>query len=197
MRLGGTQVIRTNARVVAASNRDLKAEMLAKRFREDLFYRLNVVPIVVPPLRERLDDIPLLIEYFLQYFKQTMRVATCAIEDAVYDRLQAHDWPGNVRELRNLVERLLVLHGSEPVLKVEHLPREFQWAKESAPPRPKFNGSTLEEMVNRYERELIEQALREAGGVQTRAAELLGTTRRILKYRMDKLHISSLGFAKD
>jgi DNA-binding NtrC family response regulator len=193
MRLGGTQVIRTNARVIAASNRDLKAEMLAKRFREDLFYRLNVVPIVVPPLRERADDIPLLVEHFLQYFKQNMQVATSGFDDAALDRLQAYEWPGNIRELRNLVERLLVLHGNEPTLKIEHLPSEFHGASESAPVRPKLNGSSLEEMVNRYERELVLQALREAGGIQTRAAELLGTTRRILKYRMDKLNIS--GFA--
>ena len=193
MRLGGTQVIRTNARVIAASNRDLKKEMLEKRFREDLFYRLNVVPIVVPPLRERIDDIPLLVEYFLQFFKQSMRVVTREFDAMTLDRLQAYDWPGNVRELRNLVERLLVLHGDAPVLKPEHLPRDFQGAPPAPTPTPKLNGSSLEEMVNAYERELVLQAMREAGGVQTRAAELLGTTRRILKYRMDKLNIAEFG----
>jgi DNA-binding NtrC family response regulator len=190
MRLGGTQVIRTNARVVAATNKDLKAEMAEKRFREDLYYRLNVVPIVVPPLRERPDDIPLLSEYFMQFFKQSMKVEASEFAPETIDRMQRYAWPGNVRELRNLVERLLVLHGREPVLKPEHLPRDFQNGHAAPAPAPRLNGASLEEMVNTYERDLVLQAMREANGVQTRAAELLGTTRRILKYRMDKLNIT-------
>lgn len=189
MRIGGTQVIRTNARIIAASNKDLKAEIDEKRFRKDLFYRLNVVPIVVPPLRERPDDIPLLIEYFLQFFKQSMQVETHEFSESTLDRLQAHNWPGNVRELRNLVERLLVLHGRNAVIKPEHLPRELQNGHPVLFAAPHLNGASLEEMVNAYERQLVMQAMREAQGVQTRAAELLGTTRRILKYRMDKLDI--------
>ncbi|MCO5060733.1 MAG: sigma-54 dependent transcriptional regulator [Kiritimatiellae bacterium] len=191
MRLGGTQTIRTNARIVAASNKDLKVEMEQKRFREDLFYRLHVVPIAVPPLRERMEDLPILIEYFLQFFKQSLRANTVEIAPAALDILQAYNWPGNVRELRNLVERILVLHGQEPIIQLKHLPREFQNGHVSHAPAPhQFNGISLEEKVNAYEADLVRQALREASGVQTRAAELLGTTRRILKYRMDKLHIS-------
>ncbi|HMP75867.1 MAG TPA: sigma-54 dependent transcriptional regulator [Kiritimatiellia bacterium] len=197
MRLGGTQVIRTNARVIAASNKDLKAEMAEKRFREDLYYRLNVVPIVVPPLRERPDDIPLLTEYFLQYFKQTMKVQTAEFAPGLIDRLLGYGWPGNVRELRNLVERMLVLHGREAILKPEHLPRDFQGEATAATPPVRLNGFSLEEMVNAYERDLVMQAMREANGVQTRAAELLGTTRRILKYRMDKLNITEYAGATE
>ena len=197
MRLGGTQVIRTNARIIAASNCDLKKEMAEKRFREDLYYRLNVVPIVVPPLRERSDDILLLSDYFLQFFKQTMKVATTEFAPATIERLQQYEWPGNVRELRNLVERLLVLHGREPVLKPEHLPRDLQPTRETAPATVQLNGASLEEMVNNYERELVRQAMREANGVQTRAAELLGTTRRILKYRMDKLNLVDATVGED
>ncbi len=197
MRLGGTQVIRTNARIIAASNRDLKQEMAEKRFREDLYYRLNVVPIVVPPLRERREDIPLLADYFLQFFKQTMKVGASEFAPDVVERMQHYEWPGNVRELRNLVERLLVLHGRETVLKTEHLPRDLQPAREAAPAPAQLNGGSLEEMVNNYERELVRQAMREAKGVQTRAAELLGTTRRILKYRMDKLNLADVASVAD
>ncbi len=192
MRLGGTQTIRTNARVIAASNKDLAVEMENKHFREDLFYRLNVIPIVVPPLRDRAEDIPVLVEYFLQFFKQSLRVNTREIAADALALLQGYSWPGNVRELRNLVERTLVLHGQESVIAIKHLPRELQngHALHHTPAPPRFNGTSLEEMVNAYEAELVRQAMREANGVQTRAADLLGTTRRILKYRMDKLHIA-------
>lgn len=189
MRLGGAQIVQTNARIIAASNKDLKVEMEEKRFREDLFYRLNVVPIVVPPLRERREDIPLLAEYFLQFFKQTMKVRVSEFSPETMDRLQRYDWPGNVRELRNLIERMLVLHGQQSMLNPDHLPREMQNGHASAIPTPKLNGLSLDEMVGDYEREIVRQAIHEAGGVQTRAAELLGTTRRILKYKMDKLNI--------
>ena len=193
MRIGGTQVIRTSARIVAATNKDLKKEMEERRFREDLYYRLNVVPILVPPLRERADDIPLLAEYFLQFFKQTMNVRVTDFEPATMDLLQAYPWPGNVRELRNLIERLLVLHGKDARLKPEHLPRDFQHAHAPVSASvPKLNGQSLEDAVNFYERQLVLHALREARGVQTRAAEMLGTTRRILKYRMVKLNIADV-----
>ncbi len=193
MRVGGTQVIRTTARIVAATNKDLKQEMEEKRFREDLYYRLNVVPILVPPLRERADDIPLLSQYFLQFFKQTMNVAASDFEPETMDLLQAYRWPGNVRELRNLVERLLVLHGREPRLRPEHLPRDFHHAQAPAANLlAKPNGQSLEDAVNTYERQLVLHALRESHGVQTRAAEILGTTRRILKYRMVKLNIEDV-----
>jgi len=190
MRLGGTQTIKTNARIIAATNQNLQEAILDKHFREDLFYRLNVVPLHVPPLRERPDDIPMLVRHFLDSFRNTMAVATEDFTQDSLDLLGLHRWPGNIRELRNVVERIVVLHGRERMITPDHLPREI---RERAPAAETvgLNGRTLEEAVNTFERSLVEDALRRAEGVQTRAAELLGTTRRILKYRMDKLGIGS------
>ena len=221
MRVGGTQVVRTNARIVAASNRNLRAEVEAKRFREDLYYRINVVPVRVPPLRERPSDVALLARHFLNFFRQSMNVATTDFDPATLDLMSRYPWPGNVRELRNIVERLLVLNGTRACITPDSLPEEFHAggivppppalvasaaaAAPSAPtpasaspaePAPAvagLDGRTLEDAVNTYERELVLNALRQANGVQTRAAELLGTTRRILKYRMDKLNITGFG----
>jgi DNA-binding NtrC family response regulator len=202
MRIGGTAVIRSNARIAAATNRDLLKEMQEKRFREDLFYRLNVVPLHIPPLRERREDIPQLTGYFLQFFARKMNAAVTEITPEAMDRLVRYAWPGNVRELRNIIERLVVLHGKQPQLPLACLPKEFQdepAAMSAAPAAPAASqatpvlppGTALSEAVDAYERALVIHALREARGVQTRAAELLGTTRRILKYRMDKLHIDA------
>jgi DNA-binding NtrC family response regulator len=206
MRVGGTQIVRTNARIVTASNRDLRAEVAAKRFREDLFYRINVVPVRVPPLRERPEDVPLLARHFLGFFRQTMNVATTDFAAATLETMTRYAWPGNVRELRNIVERLLVLNGTRKSLPPECLPEEFQACRPpvaAAPANPAPGpaapppeapalpaGGSLEEAVNAYERALVLDALKQARGVQTRAAEILGTTRRILKYRMDKLSIA-------
>ena len=218
MRVGGTQVVRTNARIVAASNRNLRAEVEAKRFREDLYYRINVVPVRVPPLRERPSDVALLARHFLNFFRQSMNVATTDFDPATLDLMSRYPWPGNVRELRNIVERLLVLNGTRACITPDSLPEEFHAGgivppppapvasaapaaptpapsspAEPAPAVAGLAGRTLEDAVNTYERELVLNALRQANGVQTRAAELLGTTRRILKYRMDKLNITGFG----
>jgi DNA-binding NtrC family response regulator len=193
MRIGGTQVIHTNARIVTATARDLAADVEAKRFRDDLFYRLNVVPVYLPPLRERPEDIPLLARHYLRFFKLAMHVEAEDFDEETMAMLQRYPWPGNVREMRNIVERVLVLHGHNRLIGAVCLPEEFQ---ASAPPpaalrvpTPAGAARSLEEAVNAYERELIVKALAQAQGVQTRAAEMLGTTRRILKYRMDKLSI--------
>ena len=195
MRVGGTQIIRTNARIVAATNRDLKQEMAERRFREDLYYRLNVLPIHVPPLRERKGDIAILASHYLVTFRDILHAATESLSPESIELLQRYPWPGTVRELRNLIERMLVLHGREPVLRPAHLPPELralapgQAPAAAAPPPPAGLGD-LESAVNDFERQMVQRALSEADGVQTRAAEILGTTRRILKYRMDKLGIA-------
>ncbi|MCE9612991.1 MAG: sigma-54 dependent transcriptional regulator [Lentisphaerae bacterium] len=188
MRVGGTRVIRTNARIIAATGKDLKDAIKAGKFRDDLFYRLSVVPIQLPPLRERQGDIPLLAQYYLDQQRQTIKAATAGLAPETLDLMCAYAWPGNVRELRNIIERMLVLHGQSPVILPEHLPEEFK--RTSVPPPPaRLGNQTLEDAVNTYERRLIESALQEARGIQTRAAQVLGTTRRILKYRMEKLNI--------
>jgi DNA-binding NtrC family response regulator len=209
MRIGGTQMIHTEARIIAATTRDLAAEVKARRFRDDLFYRLNVVPIYLPPLRERTDDIPALAHHFLRCFKRTMSVETEDFAPETMPLLRRYAWPGNVRELRNIVERMLVLHGHHRLIGGDALPEEFHAVDPGAlepnhlapveAPSGGEPGRTLRETVHAQERELIREALSQANGVQTRAAALLGTTRRILKYRMDKLHIrpdGSLGVCR-
>jgi DNA-binding NtrC family response regulator len=189
MRVGGTQVIRTNARIVTATARDLRAEVSEKRFRDDLFYRLNVVPIRLPPLRERPEDIPLLARHFLNYFKERLSIATRDFSPEALEMLCRYRWPGNVRELRNLVERVLVLHGHSEIMQPEFMPDEIRGTAHSTMSMPRSQAHSLEDSVNAFERQLVENALKEADGIQTRAAEILGTTRRILKYRMEKLNI--------
>jgi len=189
MRVGGTQVIKTNARIVAASAKNLLEQVEAGKFRDDLYYRLGVVPVHLPALRERPEDIPLLARYFLDYYRARLDARTRDFDPEAMDKLCRYPWPGNIRELRNVVERTLVLHKDSPRLRPSFLPAEFQ--NHSAAPSPVNGRKHLEEAVSVFERQLIEDALRDAKGVQTRAAASLGTTRRILRYRMQKLNIPS------
>src|SRR5262249_24330101 len=123
-RLGGTKTLNVDIRLIAASNRDLEKEVAEGRFRQDLFYRLNVVPLVPPPLRERDEDIPLLAAHFARNFAQKYGQPALELEPALIDMLHEYDWPGNVRELENLMERLVVLHRS-PSLGLEFLPEKM------------------------------------------------------------------------
>ena len=193
MRVGGTQIIQTNSRIIAACNGIIKDYVAEDRFRDDLFYRLSVVPIHLPPLRERGEDILLLTKNFIEMFRTTMDVKTEAFDAQSEKLMLKYPWPGNVRELKNIVERMLVLHGDQQTIRSEFLPSEFHTGKAPVdfPAGAVDSDLTLEEAVNTYERQLVEQALEASGGVQTRAAELLGTTRRILKYRMEKLNIET------
>lgn len=188
MRVGGTRVVRTNARIVAATARDLRREVKTKRFRDDLFYRLSVVPVCLPPLRERTGDIPLLVRHFLSLFGRSISDRVDDFDPNAMDLLCRYAWPGNIRELRNIIERMLVLHRNEQIIRAEFLPDEFH-QRDDAAVAAIAPGKTLQDTVNAFERTLIEKALLETSGVQTRAAENLGTTRRILRYRMEKLNI--------
>lgn len=196
MRVGGTHVIRANARILAATGKDLRVEIRAGRFRDDLYYRLNVVPLQLPPLRERQEDIPLLAQSFLNALRSALNCRTAGFAPEAMQRLCAYTWPGNVRELRNIIERMLVLHGRHASVQAAFLPEEFgtHTAPEAAEPAECRN---LSDAVSRYERRLIERALSESGGVQTAAAQRLGTTRRVLKYRMEKLDISPAAFQRE
>ena len=189
MRVGGTQVIRTSARIVAATARNLAEEVQTHTFRDDLYYRLNVIPIRLPPLRERPEDVPVLAQYFLDSFRRSMHVTASEFDAAVLDAMKRYAWPGNVRELRNVVERVLVLHGGDKLIRVEHLPDAMQTAHPPLPLARRADNVTLAEAVAAFEKELVVDALRQTSGIQTRAALLLGTTRRILNYRMRKLNI--------
>ncbi|HIE10176.1 MAG TPA: sigma-54-dependent Fis family transcriptional regulator [Kiritimatiellae bacterium] len=192
VRVGGSEVVRTDARIVAATAQNLEKLVEQGRFRRDLFYRLSVVPVRLPPLRNRREDIPLLAQYFLNYFGRKVGSRLSSIDRDAMRLLLRYDWPGNIRELRNLIERMAVLHRDQDMLQPEFLPEEFHVQNLFAPLHA--GTFTLEEAVNDFERHLVIDALKKAGGVQTRAAELLGTTRRILKYRIEKLNIQPQDF---
>jgi Nif-specific regulatory protein len=177
-RVGGSRDIRVDVRVVAATNRDLREAMRTGRFREDLYYRLNVVAITIPPLRERKDDIPALAERFLVRYAREVNRAPCRLSEEALQALMAHDWPGNVRELQNAIERAVVL-APGPVLAPRDFPPEIT-ARPSAshepgaPPAVALDDLPLHEAVDALKRTRIRAALTRAGGNQTRAARLLG-----------------------
>lgn len=191
LRVGGTQPIRVDVRVVAATNRDLHEGIREGRFRSDLYYRLNVVSIHLPPLRERREDILPLIRHFLDRKAQELGLGQKTFTNEALDLLLAYSWPGNVRELENVVERSMVL-STGPEMGPADLPEYIAHKGEIAHPvqQSVLRGETsLSEAVDQFEQELIRRALEQAGYNQTRAAQILGTTRRILKYKMDKLGI--------
>jgi len=175
-RVGGNKTIKVDVRVIAATNKDLMAEIAKGHFREDLYYRLNVVHIEVPPLRDRKEDLPLLIRYFLERFSREMKkkeVPTLAPE--VMGALLDYDWPGNVRELENMLERAIIL-SSNPIIHLEDLPFT------SIIP----SGAKLNDVLELIEKKMITQALIIAGNVQAHAADLLGIEKNLLKYKMKK-----------
>lgn len=190
--VGGNKQIEVDVRVVCATNRDLPKAIAGGQFREDLYYRINVLPIAVPPLAARRDDIPLLVAHFTAKHGPRVNATAAGFTPRAMARLGAYDWPGNVRELENTVERALVCHGREPMIQAEHLDGLLPGGRKTPPDAlAAFEGLPLEEATRRLERHLITQALERAAFVQSHAADLLGTTRRILKYKMDQLGIAS------
>jgi len=189
-RLGGTDEIKVDVRVIAASNRDL--EQLAKnaQFRPDLFYRLNVVALFLAPLRERREDIALLLDHFMRNKSQEHSIALKTLSPEVVDFFTMYPWPGNIRELENLIERLTILTPHETIM-LRDLPASMRSTDQKATLKEDvLNGSRpLSDAVDEFERELIVKALQRTGFNQTKAASLLGTSRRILKYRIEKLKI--------
>ena len=182
--IGGGRHRKVNVRVIAATNRDLQQAVREGRFREDLFYRLNVVPLTLPPLRERGGDVPLLLEHLTaQLAERHNQAAPRFTRDAV-KRLEAYGWPGNVRELRNLCERMVVLHAGQTI-DAERLPPEFHGAN----PGGQSDGFSLPAegvRLDEVEVQLIRQALDRTSGNRSRAARLLGITRDTLLYRLKK-----------
>ena len=185
--VGATDEVETDVRVVAATNRDLEAEVARGAFRADLYYRLNVIEVHLPPLRQRREDIPLLAEHFLRRFAaehgRDVRLSSEAMR-----KLEGYDFPGNVRELENLVERAVAL-SSGPVIAASDLP-DVRPSRTQAPPEDfPAEGVDLERLVSDYERAWVLRALERAGGVRKRAAGLLGISFRSLRYRLEKLGI--------
>ncbi|MBI3608435.1 MAG: sigma-54-dependent Fis family transcriptional regulator [Nitrospirae bacterium] len=188
-RVGGACPVRVDVRLIGATHVDVEDAIREGRFREDLFSRLNVVPLPVPPLRERSEDIPLLVRHFLARHGNITSPEKSIDADAL-DRLVQYDWPGNVREMENLVKHLVTL-SDRPVIHAADLPANLDIRT-----RPRalaqsvwMGSSSLTEAVDAFERGLITEALQRTAHVQTRAARLLGITRRILKYKMDTLGI--------
>jgi DNA-binding NtrC family response regulator len=202
-RVGGIKTIKVDVRLVTATNRDLLQEIGAGTFREDLFYRLNVVPIHIPPLRERREDIPLLVDHFIAKFNERLRKQVTSIASDAIERLVAHPWPGNIRELENLMERT-VLFCEGPQIRASDLPPEISHLRavtlpSLAPISVETTGmgtpgpaglaaGSLKEAVRaqteRVERELIQRALDETGGNVTQAARKLKISRKSLQTKM-------------
>jgi two-component system, NtrC family, response regulator AtoC len=191
-RVGGLKDLPLDVRVIAASNRDLKTEGEAGRFRADLFYRLSVIQIDIPPLRERGDDIRVLAEHYMASFKSRLRKNIDSIDAEALAAFRAYQWPGNVRELRNVIERAMILEDGDEIT-AKYLPRGLVADSRAgsdghAGSRPDQirlprDGVSLEEV----EMSLVRQALEQSRGNQTKAAELLDISRDQLRYRMKKL----------
>ena len=180
-RLGGTQTIKTDCRVIAATNKDLEAAVAAGRFREDLYYRLSVVPMRIPPLRERREDIPALANYFLKKHSEKNRKHMKRIAQEAMDKLVAYDWPGNVRELSNCIERAVILSLGDDIT-LESLPNSIR--QSSSAPAGDLN------IMEQAERSAILTALKSCGGNKSLAAEKLGINRKTLASKMQRYNIS-------
>ena len=184
-RVGGHLDITVDVRVVAATHRDLPRMVAEGRFREDLYFRLNVVPIGIPPLRERPQDIEALAENFLQRFCRELGRAPARLNPRALEVMQAYAWPGNVRELRNVLERVVLLEAEDEIL-VEHLPAEMTHARPRAAgpgPGEPFPSGAVRPMVD-VEKMAIEHALRVCDGNKTRAAKQLGISRQTLRTKL-------------
>jgi DNA-binding NtrC family response regulator len=193
LRVGGSRPISVDVRVVAATNRNLQEQIAQNRFRADLYYRLNVVSLGLPALRERTEDIPRLIRHFVDMKVKALGLTPRELAPETVERLLVYRWPGNVRELENVIERLLVLGPSDGAIGPEYLPQEVLEGLTPVASHVRdevLSGhKSLSDAVDEFERDLIGEALTRTHFNQTRAASVLGTTRRILKYRMDKLGI--------
>ena len=188
-RLGGTKTLKVDVRVVAATNQDLRAALEQGSFREDLYYRLNVVPINIPPLRERKEDIPYLVDHFVERFTRESGKPLRGITPAAQKALMEFHWPGNVRELENIIERAVALSSGE-VIDVADIRLDLSPMKPGAAPAANAvafppEGTTLEQ----FEDEIIKEALHRAGGNKSQAARLLGLSRNALRYRLSKMGV--------
>jgi DNA-binding NtrC family response regulator len=192
-RLGGSRNIDINVRIIAATNADLKGALERREFREDLYYRLNVFPIHIPALRERREDIPILLEYFLQRFSKEFNKSVRGFSRDALDLMMRYHWPGNVRELRNVVERICIMHNVEKILPA-HLPREI-WGEAPQSEMP-FDyeippeGIVLDDVVGQVEKELVGKAFKITGGNVAKTARILNVPRGTLRYKLEKYHLA-------
>jgi DNA-binding NtrC family response regulator len=189
-RVGGTLPIRVDVRVIAATNKNLISEVKEKRFREDLFYRLNVVTIFLPPLRGRKEDIPLLVDHFIEKATKASAKKIYQVANGAMELLMEYSWPGNVRELENVVERAVVMvEEGETLITLSHLPLHLRGLPEGVIFEFTEESASLDEAVSAFEKELILRALYKTKGVQAQAAQLLGITERSMWHRTKKYAI--------
>jgi two-component system, NtrC family, response regulator AtoC len=185
-RLGGSKPIKTEFRLIAATNVDLEKAVKEGRFREDLFFRINVIPITLPPLRERADDIPQLADFFLRRYNTRFRKRILGVTEPTLAMLKKHWWPGNIRELEHLIERLVAVSDKDYISE-EDLPLEFHFAQ--LDPKETPTGSLFVDATNTFERNFILRALEKCGGNVTRTAEYLGVPLSTLKFKIQKLKV--------
>jgi DNA-binding NtrC family response regulator len=198
--VGSSHPIKADVRVIAATHQKLDLAIREKRFREDLFYRLNVIPIELPALRERRDDVPLLVAHFLRLAAEEKKLGPCTMAPEALELLVRHDWPGNVRELENLVERCVVLRGRGEITPAD-LPREVLASASGLPtppgaaaaPGPTQLGTAFHEVVDRFEADLILRALEQTHWNKNQAARLLGMNRTTLLEKIKKKGLSPDG----
>ena len=188
--LGSSNMVKVNVRIITATNRDLDQDVASGKFRSDLYYRLNVFPIYMPPLRDRGGDIILLADYFVEKYSKQFKKSIKRISTPAIDLLLAYHWPGNVRELENSLERAVLLASSDTIDSV-YLPPSLQM--KVATPEKKQHGKLIS-LVNTYERSLIIDAMKDTKGNQSQAARLLGTTKRIIQYKVEKYSIDTKRF---
>ncbi|RVT94031.1 sigma-54-dependent transcriptional regulator [Sphingomonas crocodyli] len=194
-RVGGTRIVKVDVRVVSATSRDLPAEIEAGRFREDLYYRLNVVPVVIPPLHERRDDIPALVDHFAARFASERRVPTPTVSEDAVGVLQAFEWPGNVRQLRNIVERTIILAPGDRVSRIEidMLPPEILNDQARLAPGEaarSIMGTPLREARETFEREYLRVQIRRFSGNISRTASFIGMERSALHRKLKTLGLA-------
>jgi two-component system response regulator PilR (NtrC family) len=188
-RVGDTVDRKVDTRIVSATNRHLDEEVAAGRFREDVYYRLNVIELALPPLRDRIEDIPLLAQHFIRKFSDELEKDVEGMDSAAYEMLAAYHFPGNVRELENLIERAVAL-ARGPMIGVDLWPATLVGSREvEASPRISPEGVDLDQILGDYERSLLIEALKCSGGVKKRAARLLGVSFRSFRYRLEKLGV--------
>jgi transcriptional regulator with GAF, ATPase, and Fis domain len=190
-RVGSTQTITSDFRVIAATNRNLEEEVEAGRFREDLYYRLNVIPVKAPPLRERTADIHLLVDHFITKFNRSKKVSISGITGEALGYLLRYHWPGNVRELENVVERMVILTSSREI-GCDDLPEKILGAKSGGPLHETTipeQGFVLNKVVADFERKLIIQALNQTDWVKNKAAQLININRTTLIEKMKRYEL--------
>jgi transcriptional regulator with GAF, ATPase, and Fis domain len=190
-RVGGTKTINVDVRIIAATNQDLERAVQEKRFRQDLYYRLNVIPITIPPLRERRSDIPALIDHFLAAFNRTKQTAITGCAADAMAHFMDYAWPGNIRELENMIERLVVLKKSGAIEAADLPERLLQRTPPSDGAKEQFirfndQGINLTREMEQYENRLIVEALRQANGITSRAAQLLQLNRTTLVEKLKR-----------